>query len=264
MDLIKYVIRHMSEKNLIHQLFDQLKIDYRASDGYEKLSNRIETNDSSGLTLDFLRSFFRSHRPPAPKELHLENLKSGLLKNHGWHGARPSMLHLSMQDRVRDCVQGKIALEDLIEIGSNIMKHEYFMVATHDLCETTIIESFSDVIPPTRAKSISDFIFKGMPFDLKNTNYFNGYDKKFVNANKALILNRLLEGADVERLRKQAKKTINDWGLNRFFVMVEDQERWQTDPEGVLNELVDEAKKLKAPIKVDIQGIDVHCHLIAI
>ena len=176
----------------------------------------------------------------------------------------PSMLHLSLQNKVREHIEGKMSLTDLIMIGADIMKHEYFMVCAHDLCETAIIENNPNVIPPIGSKSISDFVFDGIPYDLKITNYFGEQTKEFVNKNKQTVAEQLLSGADVQRIREQAKKTINNWGLNRFYFLVEDQDRWIKDPEGVLAELINEVKKLKAPFVVKIDGIEIMVQLIAI
>ena len=162
----------MSSKELIHKLFDNYTIVYRKSDSYEKLVGRLVDNDYEEINLNVITIFNRENWNPTPTQLHLENLKSGLLTGHNWHGAMPSMLHLSLQNKVRDHIDGKLTLEALIAIGADIMKHEYFMVAAHDLCETMIIQAFPNTIPPVGSKSISDFIFEGIPYDLKITNYF--------------------------------------------------------------------------------------------
>jgi uncharacterized protein (DUF3084 family) len=136
------------------------------------------------------------------------------------------------------------------------MKHEYFMVAVHDLCETMIIENFPSTIPPIGSKSISDFIFEKMPYDLKITNYFGGQTREYVNKNKQAVAEQLLAGADIQRIREQAKKTINNWGLNRFYFLVEDQDRWIKNPEGVLSELINEVKKLKDELNIKRAELD--------
>ena len=264
MDIIKYCIRHMSSKELIHQLFDIHGIFFRNSDSYEKLENRLNEKDYEKINQALITKYYRENWKPTPTKLHLENLKSGQLYGHNWHGAMPSMLHLSLQNKVRDHIDGKLTLEELISIGADIMKHEYFMVAAHDLCETMIIETFPNTIPPVGSKSISDFIFDEIPYDLKITNYFGGQTREYVNKNKQAVAEQLLAGADVQRIREQAKKTINNWGLNRFYFLVEDQDRWIKDPEGVLTELINEVKKLKAPFVVKIDGIEIKVQLIAI
>jgi len=171
-DLVGFCLRHMSSKELIHQLYDKYSIVYRISDSYEKLVNRLNEKDYEKINETIITKYFRDNWRPTTTKLHIENLKSGLLYGHNWHGAMPSMLHLSLQNKVREHIDGKLKLEELITIGSDIMKHEYFMVAVHDLCETMIIENFPSTIPPVGSKSISDFIFEKMPYDLKITNYF--------------------------------------------------------------------------------------------
>lgn len=252
----------MSTKEMVYELFTSKGIAYRPNDSFEKLSNRIDQN--SELTLDDIRNLYRFKWKGCPKSFHLNNLRNGKLRGHDWHGTMPSMLHLGMQNKVRDCIEGKIALDELIEIGADIMKHEYFMVAAHDLLESHIIENITEAIPPIGSKSITDFIFKGVPYDLKNTNYFGGHTKLTINHDKASVARQLVNGADVERLREQAKKTHNNWGLNRFFVLIQDQERWSTDPEGILDEILEETNGLGDPMRIEIGGIIILVQLIAI
>jgi hypothetical protein len=261
-ELVKYSIRHMCSKELAYKLLEQKNIQFKNSDTFEKLSNRIKPEDN--ILLSEICKLFRSEWKPCDIEFHINNLKSGLLKGHDWHGAMPSMLHLSMQDRVRDCISGKITLEQLLEIGTDIMKHEYFMVAAHDLCETSIINNFPDCIPPVGKKSISDFIFKGIPYDLKNTNTILGLNKDEINSNKKEVIEKLMFGADVSRIREQAKKTINNWGLNRFYFIVENQDRWLNDPLSIIQELIYECDKIENPIEIEIEKIKIQTLLISI
>ena len=144
-------------------------------------------------------------------------------------------------------------MEELINIGSDIMKHEYFIVATHDLLETSIIEAFDDVIPPIGKKSISDFVFKGIPYDMKNTNYFNDWTKESINCSPKEVAEDLMRGADIARIRKQAEGSINGWGLNRFYVMIEDQDSWIKKPEKILEMVLDEIKELGEPFDVEVE-----------
>ncbi len=176
----------------------------------------------------------------------------------------PSMLHLSLQNKVRECIDGKIEMEKLISIGADIIKHEYFMVATHDICETTIINNFSTTIPPIGAKSISDFIFNNIPYDLKNTNPINGITKDEIKLNKKSVIEELLKGADISRIREQAKKTINNWGLNRFYVIVNNQNRWLDEPELIMKELIEECRILNKPIEINLDGIVINTQIISI
>lgn len=263
-DLIKYCVRHMSSKESIYKLFIEYGIDFRRNDSYQKLSERLEEQDYGEINQEVITQYYRNNWNPTPINLHLENLRSGILTGHNWHGAMPSMLHLSLQNKVRNHIEGRITLEKLVSIGADIMKHEYFMVAVHDLCETAIIQNFPSVIPPIGSKSITDFIYNSIPYDLKITNYFNGYSRDYVNQNKKEVAGELLAGADVERIRKQAKKTINNWGLNRFYFLVEDQDRWINDPEGILIQLVEEMEKLENPFIIKIEEIEIIVQLIAI
>lgn len=263
-DLVKYCIKHMSSKELVYALFNDYEIKFKKSDTYEKLVGRLKEQDYENINQEVITRYYRDNWNPTPTQLHLENLRSGILTGHNWHGAMPSMLHLSLQNKVRSHIEGRITLEELVSIGADIMKHEYFMVAVHDLCETKIISTFANVIPPIGHKSITDFIYNDIPYDLKITNYINGYSRDYVNKNKKEVAGELLAGADVERIRKQAKKTINNWGLNRFYFLVEDQDRWINDPEGILIQLVEEMEKLENPFIIKIEEIEIIVQLIAI
>jgi hypothetical protein len=74
----------------------------------------------------------------------------------------------------------------------------------------------------------------------------------------------LYEGADKERLRKQAEKSINDWGLNRFYVIVNDIDKWIKNPEKLMKEIIQETKKLNKPLKFHIDGLSILCQIIFI
>jgi hypothetical protein len=254
----------MCSKEHIYKIYSEKSIKFKTTDSYEKLSEYVNASNIELFSIEDFTKLSRSMWKHTDLDFHIQNLKSGKLNGHDWHGAMPSMLHLSLQDRVRDCIQGKINIDQLITIGSDIMKHEYFMVAAHDLAEATIINHFKDSIPPTSNKSISDFVFKGIPYDLKNTNPIMGFSKEEINKNKEEVIQTLLKGADISRIREQAKRTLNNWGLNRFYFIVQDQNRWLNEPEKLLEELVIESTKLEEPYVITIDNIKILCQLISI
>ena len=175
-----------------------------------------------------------------PIGYHINNLKSGKLVGHNWHDARPSMLHLSLQEKVRECIKGQSDIETLWDIAKDIMKQEYFMVATHDLCESLIISAFSDTLPPTRNKSISDFIFKSIPYDLKVSTYPKKWTKGVCKTQQDRIdlAVMLMENADTQRIRKQAKGTYNGWGNNRFYILVSSQSMWFNETDLLMKNII--------------------------
>ena len=254
----------MSNKEAIYEFYTKNNINFKKSDSYSKLADRLDELDCIPFNIEELTTYYRNLWEPCNIKKHIDNLKTGLLKGHSWHGAMPSMLHMSMQDRVRECINGKLSLENLIGIGADIMKHEYFMVAAHDLIETSIIQSSENCIPPIRYKSISDFVFKGIPYDLKNTNYPTNWDRKKVNKNKKAMAAKFIKGADITRIRKQAAKTINGWGKNRFFVMVEEMDRWLYNPEELIKEIIEESNTLKDPVEIKLEEMTIQVQLIAI
>ena len=254
----------MSDKDLVYRLFEIYAISYKKSDSYRKLSDAYMMN---GINIPICKftDFYRQYWTPSPVDLHIKNLESGLLKGHSWHQAMPSMLHLSMQNKVRDCIDGKLSLNTLISVGADIMKHEYFMVATHDICETAIIQNITNTIPPIGSKSISDFVLNGIPYDLKVSTYPDGWNKS-TSLNTSdyikLLSSTLYAGADKERMRKQAEKASSPWAFNRFYVMVENQERWLDEPREMVNEIVVKTKSLGNPECICVHGIDIQIQLI--
>lgn len=263
MDIIKYSIVNMCDKEHIYTLFDHFEIKYKKSDTYFVLGERYSLSGIN-IDLDFFKEFLVLRWNSAPIQNIINILQSGTLVNHNWHGAKPSILHLSLQNKVRDCIAGILPIEELIDIGADIMKHEFFMTAIHDLCESTIITRLDFVLPSIRSKSISDFIFKNIPFDLKITNYFEGHNIESVNLNKEDIARSLLLGADTSRIRKQAENTLNGWGSNRFYLLVYDQNRWLSEPQSVLEQFINEAKHLDEPFEINLKGNLILTHLIAI
>ncbi|MBR6457067.1 MAG: hypothetical protein IKS71_00580 [Bacteroidales bacterium] len=188
-------------------------------------------------------------------------MRSGRLKGHNWHGARPSFLHLSIQDWVRECSTGSISLDQYLELGTDIIRHEYFMVATHDICETSIIQYFPSVIPPNRSKSVTDFVFDGIPYDLKLTTH--QYDWKSVAGKMTLdekkkLAFELYKGADVERMRAKAYLCRNNWGLNRLYYVVNDQDKWLQDPLGTVQFLLDNLCDSANYFDIEVHGLKVH------
>jgi hypothetical protein len=204
----------------------------------------------------------RENWSPSDKKGYIAQLKSGLLKGHNWHGAMPSFLHLSFQEKVRSVCAGKIDLKDYLEMSRDIGKQEFFIVITHDLCESHIIASFNDVIPSIANKSVSDFILNGMPYDLKNSGLPNGWNWNNAKKNPLNFAKSLYEGADTERLRKQAENSINDWGLNRFYVILKNVDDWLTKPEKILENVATQCKNLKRPLQFKIDGLTINCQVI--
>lgn len=261
-ELIRFCLQQMASKDHLTSLMGQMEIPLAGSRSYAGMADKFFENGNAKITLAEIVGSFRERWTACPREFHLANLMSGKLAGHNWHGTMPSFLHLGMQAMVRECVLGEVSLDALLVRGTDIMRHQYFMVATHDLIESALIETFDDTIPPSRPKSVSDFVFRNLPYDLKNTNYFDGWNKDAVLADKAGVVTKLIAGADTDRLRKQAKD--NPWACNRFFVLVENQDRWLSDPEGLLTEMMEQAKTLNAPLTARFENVDISCQVIAV
>lgn len=252
-DLIAYYIENMASKEFIQALFLKYGIPYRKSYSYHKHTKAFLDSSINVDPKDFA-SMCRQTWHSSPIDYHKNNLTSGKLLGHNWHNSRPSQLHLSLQDKVRNCIATNGEIDDLWEIAIDIMKQEYFIVATHDICESLIINDFVDTLPPTRNKSISDFIFKSIPYDLKVSTYPDLWTKGPCRTTKdrTELAMSLLNNADTLRIRKQAKNTHKGWGNNRFYIIVSSQDKWFSNTEYVLKEIKNKIHKLGQPIKITI------------
>ena len=259
-DLIAHCIEFMSNKTDVCSLLKVKGVKYPSNPSYKKLADVYEAN-SNAISIDDIRNVFREKWHPCNMDLHISHLKSGLLKGHSWHGARPSMLHLSIQEKVRDCCDGRLSLEEFLSLGSDVIKHEYFMVASHDICETSIIQSFPSVIPPIGDKSVTDFIFDDIPYDLKITTHPDAWKPiagKMTQEDKKKLALELYKGADSDRIRKIAEKCRHNWGLNRMYYIVSDQDKWMDDPMGTVRYLIDNLSDGTNFFDIEVHGFNIH------
>lgn len=264
-DLLEYIFRFMISKELRQKFLDDRAIEINLKNtSYEKGARLLRKDRTINITVKEVTKFARDNMYQFKSELYIRDLKSGLLRDHNWHGAMPSFLHLAFQSKVRAYCAGNTTLKRYIEIGTDIVKQEAFIVVTHDLCENQVISSFDKAIPSLAKKGVSDFIFDNIPYDLK----LSGIPEKWTLANARNNIKKfamsLYEGADTERLRKQAEKSINDWGLNRFYVIVVDTDKWLRKPKAILDDVVKECKKLGKPLHFQINGLNVLCQVIFI
>lgn len=153
------------------------------------------------------------------------------------------------------------SLEDYLAIGSDIFKHEYFMVATHDICESSIILSDESVIPPIGNKSISDFVYDGIPYDLKVSSHPAEWKDRAgrmtIEEKKALAI-ELYEGADSERIREDAARCRHNWGLNRMYYLVAEQDIWLNDPQSAIDFLIAQLDDPDNCFEINVHGLDIH------
>ena len=253
-DIIAYCLEHMASKEMIYALFDSYDIHYRKTDSYKKLADSYR-NAGKQIDIARVRDMLRNAWRPAPLDYHFNNLTSGALIGHSWHGAMPSSLHLSLQDKVRHYIGNLLPLDGLVNIGADIIKHEYFMVATHDILETTIIQQFTSSIPPAERKSISDFVFMDIPYDLKVSTFpaaWQGSRNNLTTQEQCDLIVELFSGADSDRIRKDAEKAVNNWGLNRFYVIIENQARWLENPRLLQAAFIEKVSQINDHLKIKI------------
>ena len=261
--IITYYIENMASKEFIEALFNQYGLRYRKSYSYRKYKDTYIESEVN-INMDEFTEMCRNSWISAPIDYHKANLSSGALVGHSWHRARPSRLHHSLQDKVRECISTNASLDNLLEVGRDIMKHEYFMVATHDICESLIIRDIPTCLPPTRKKSISDFIFRGIPYDLKVSTYPEGFSLCHSQEEKIALAQSLVGGADNLRIRQEALDALNGWGDNRFYILVSDQDRWIRNTEGLLAEIMDKVSLLDEPLNVEVGNESILVHLVEV
>ncbi|MBX3134289.1 MAG: hypothetical protein KF689_12980 [Gemmatimonadaceae bacterium] len=200
-------------------------------------------------------------RPSAA--IHIENLKSGKLNGFSWHNLAPSRLHLGLQGHVRRVATGQISLDAFLALGADVIHKEYVMVAVADLTELTLVERCG-ATPPLRARSVSDVVLGGYPFDVKNGSIPNGWTAASIRNDPKAFAAAMIAGADSERLRKEANKAFNAWANNRLFVNTEHEERWLDEPEACMNDLAAAASKLTTPFRLTVADAEVLTHVIVI
>jgi hypothetical protein len=263
-ELISHCIEFMSNKASISELYSCYGLPFRDSYSYSKLAGIFESNPNA-FSLADLTALFRSKWMSCDIERHYKHLKSGLLRGHDWHGAMPSFLHRCIQDRVRECCEGNLSLEKYLSIGNDIFKHEYFMVATHDICESYVILAKSSIIPPIGNKSVSDFIYDNIPYDLKVSSHPPKWQKKagkMTIEEKKQLAYELYEGADKERMRKVADACKNNWGLNRMYYLVADQEKWLQSPENTVSFLTSQLSNPDNYFDIVVHELSIHICLV--
>ena len=264
-DLIEYFFRFMISKDWRLIFLAKLNITTKTRNlSMKNAAEALKKDENFVITLNQIRDFARLNWTPTNMSLHTKSLSSGLLKGHNWHGAMPSFLHLSFQKKVREYCLGNLTLDEYLNIGNDIAKQEFYIVVTHDLCESKIISEFKDSIPSIANKGVTDFVFRNIPYDLKNSGLPNGWTMKEAVKNPLKLAKSLYEGADTERFRKQAENSINDWGVNRFYVIVNDLEQWLKCPEKLLEKIVKKSKDLKNPLKFNMDGVTILCQMVFI
>ena len=210
----------------------------------------IEGLKENGINLSYIRSFCRESHKRANLDLIRKVLKSGKLKGHSWERARPSNLHLSIQNLVRDCFAEKIDIDEYLEKGNNIIKHEFFITAIHDLAEQTIIDNFDDVIPAITSKSTIDFVYNGVPYDLKVTPPLKEWTYEEAKNDPIGFAKSLYEGQDTERVRASAKEVGE---FNRLFLVYKDDSIWE-NPEDVEKKIKELFSRRPQPLTVTTDG----------
>ena len=123
-ELIAHCIEFMSSKDIIVPFLKENGLPASDSMSYKRLASLISPSQQD-ISIDMITQLLRENWESSDIVAHMENLRSGKITGHNWHGARPSMLHLSIQDRVRECCDGIISLDDYLRIGGDIIRERY-------------------------------------------------------------------------------------------------------------------------------------------
>ena len=260
-ELLQYFLSTMLSKDLLLELVKGRGGAIRDST-YLKMALHLKNERSLMLDVNECRDFARRRWQGVDEDRVIADLKSGLLAGHNWHGAMPSMLHRSFQEKVREYCAGDMTLQQYLEVGCNIAKQEAFIVLIHDLCESRIIRAIQHVIPTLRNRSVSDFIFEGIPYDLKVTSMSMNWTFDTAVADPKGYAESLYQGADTERLRKQAMDSTNNWGINRFYLSTRSSDLWLEDPKALLDELIKKCVQINKPIACEVAGLNFLCQVV--
>jgi len=212
--------------------------------------NIIESLKNEGITVEQIRNFCRDNNPPTNTDLIKTVLRSGKLNGHSWEKAMPSNLHLSIQNLVRACFAGEMNIDNYLEKGNNIIKHEFFITAIHDLMVQAIVDNFDDIIPSITSRGTIDFVSDANPYDLKITPPIKGWTYGRAKATPIDFAKSLYEGADTERIRKSAEDAEE---FNRLYVVYDDAVIW-TNPEVAETKVIEAFSRRPAPFTLDIDG----------
>lgn len=218
----------------------------------------VESLKSRNISLQQVLTFCREKHETGNTDLIKSVLKSGKLKGHSWEKARPSNLHLSIQNLVRDCFAGKLNIDKYLEKGNNIIKHEFFITAIHDLAEQTVIANFKEVIPAITSKSTIDFVYDGLPYDLKVTPPLKDWTYEEAKKNPEKFARSLYEGQDTERIRASAK---DDDEFNRLYLVYKNDFVWE-NPEEAEKRILKIFSQRHNPLTINIDGRNIRALVI--
>ena len=111
------------------------------------------------------------------------------------------------------------------------------------------------------SQSISDFIYDGIPYDLKVTSHTDAWKSvagKMTRDDKIKLALELFRGVDSGRIRKMAEKCKHNWGLNRMYYLVSNSELWHSDPQGVVGYLLDNLPDQDNYFDIEVHGFNIH------
>lgn len=262
--LILHCLEKMTSKAKLREIAIERGVKVKVSMTISDLAKCIFRG---GISLPEITKVFRAKYGVQRIDVLKAAMLSGKLKGHDWHGARPSTMHMQFQDRVRECIAGRLTLDSLLKIGTDIARQEFFIVAQHDIVAAAIIQAFSSVIPEIGQRSVTDFVFNGVPVDLKVSTYPAAWGNVAGNMSsddKRQFAIDFFCNADIERMRKQAAGARYTWGLNRMYVLIKDPDAWFVDPDQMICRLINQMKISADPFHIAANGFEMDCFVFEI
>lgn len=72
------------------------------------------------------------------------------------------------------------------------------------------------------------------------------------------MLPNCTRGADSERIREDAARCRHNWGLNRMYYLVADQDIWLNDPQSAIDFLIAQLDDPDNCFEINVHGLDIH------
>lgn len=271
-ELINFFLTFMASKNdLIDLLNDNNVSGFSKSFTIPKLIDFLESNEEFTLNKKNITKFARNKFLPHLYNIDFQKqiIKSGKLKDHSWHQAAPSRLHLTIQRWVRLFLSGEMTFEDYMKRIKNVAKQEIYILVGANITEYLIVNADETIIPNLKKMGISDVIINNLPYDVKNTH--NPKTLPYNLRKEPMKCQEwLFDSGDLQRDLKTAQRAPLYYGYNRIYVIIDPVEKWETEMDSICKFIQDYIKNIVNKTKKphifkrnkNSREIKIHTHLI--
>ncbi|MHA1677590.1 MAG: hypothetical protein ACTSW3_02285 [Promethearchaeota archaeon] len=271
-EIIEFFFKFMCSKSNIIDFINSINIrNFSRNISKKELIDYLKNEGSFIITKKDITEFARKTYLPHLYDIDEQKkvICSGILKNHSWHEAAPSRLHLTFQKWVRAFLKNEITYEDYINKINDVGNQEIYMLIVANITEYLIINASNEIIPNLKERGISDLIINNLAYDVKNTHDPRTchYDLK---KDPLKYQEWLFDSGDLERDLRTAAKAPPHFGYNRIYVIVDPTERWETEFDYICDFIQTKIKNIEnGSLKPHIfvrnkngREIIVHTHLI--